>query len=210
MEYRYAYCNTVFRLSLFEQKIYFMVCDVTLRGFAKKEKFQKFEVIMEVGGWVQVSLGFFFFVENCPKIAINQYWYFGVVYHVYSVCIYIAKSCWLLWFECLSMSVMGFQKKVWIGVSSIQVFFGFLDFFNFAKPLSIECMCCPLQVLDVPTTLPGLHAVLGAELHRRPKSGDTEWGVCLLLLGVHEARWHSFLLSRVGLLQGCQVRHTLH
>ena len=39
----------------------------------------------------------------------------------------------------LSMSVMGFQKKTldggWVsGLSSIQVFFGFLEFFNFAKP----------------------------------------------------------------------------
>ena len=32
---------------------------------------------------------------------------------------------------------MGFQKKVWVGgvSSSIQVYFGFLEFFNFAKPL---------------------------------------------------------------------------
>ena len=39
----------------------------------------------------------------------------------------------------LSMSVMGFQKKFgwgWVGgVSSIQVFFVFWNFFNFAKPL---------------------------------------------------------------------------
>ena len=48
---------------------------------------------MEVGGWVQFSRNF---LENCPKIALNQYCYFGVEYHVYSVCIYIAKSCWLL------------------------------------------------------------------------------------------------------------------
>ena len=116
----------------------------------------------------------------------------------------------------LSMSVMGFQKKkfgwAWVGgVGSIQVFLDFWNCFNLAKPLnSIECMCCPLQVLDVPTTLPGLHAVLGAELHRRPKSGDPEWGVRVLLLGVHEARRHSVLLPRVGLLQGYQVRHTLY
>ena len=41
----------------------------------------------------------------------------------------------------LSMSVMGFQKKIsdggWVsGVSSIQVFLDFLNFFNFAKPLT--------------------------------------------------------------------------
>ena len=47
---------------------------------------------MEVGGWVQVSLGIFF-GWNRPKIALNQYRYLGVVYHVYSLCIYIVKSC---------------------------------------------------------------------------------------------------------------------
>ena len=49
---------------------------------------------MEVGGWVHVSLRIFF-LENRPKIGLNQYRYFGV-YIVYSVCTYIAKSCWLL------------------------------------------------------------------------------------------------------------------
>ena len=62
-----------------------------LRGFAKKEKS---EITMEVGGWVGPGLTRnFSFVENRPKIALNQ---LGVVYHVYSVCIYIAKSGSLL------------------------------------------------------------------------------------------------------------------
>ena len=39
------------------------------------------------------SLGIFS-LKNHPKIALKQYIYFGVVYHVYSVCIYIAKSVW--------------------------------------------------------------------------------------------------------------------
>ena len=38
---------------------------------------------MELGGWVKVSLRIFFF-ENHPKIALNQYRYFGVVYHMCS------------------------------------------------------------------------------------------------------------------------------
>ena len=46
----------------------------------------------------------------------------------------------------LSTSVMGFQKKfgsgVGGGVSSIQVYFGFLDFFNFAKPLTYDVTVC--------------------------------------------------------------------
>ena len=33
---------------------------IGLRGFAKKNKFQKSEITMEVGGWVQVSLVIFF------------------------------------------------------------------------------------------------------------------------------------------------------
>ena len=41
----------------------------------------------------------------------------------------------------LSTSAMGFQKKSFNGggVSSIQVFFGFLDFLNFESPL-VYCM----------------------------------------------------------------------
>ena len=42
------------------------------RGFAKKNNSKKAEITMEVGGWVQVSLGIFV-VENRPKIALNQY-----------------------------------------------------------------------------------------------------------------------------------------
>ena len=35
----------------------------------------------------------FFFLENLSKIPLNQYRYFGVVYRMHSVCIYIVKSC---------------------------------------------------------------------------------------------------------------------
>ena len=46
-------------------------------------------------------------LENRPKIAINQYSYFGVVYHVYSVYILLkVVSCYD--FSVLSMLVMGF------------------------------------------------------------------------------------------------------
>ena len=38
------------------------------------------KITMGVGGWVQVSLGIFFF-ENHPKMHVNQYRYFGEVYH---------------------------------------------------------------------------------------------------------------------------------
>ena len=42
------------------------------KGLCKETKFKKSEFTMEVGGWVQVSLGIFF-VENHPKIALNHY-----------------------------------------------------------------------------------------------------------------------------------------
>ena len=61
---------------------------------------------------------------------------------MYSVCKYtLLKAVSYYDLIVLSMSVMSFQKKFewgWVGgVSSIQVYFGFLEFFNFAKPLSI-------------------------------------------------------------------------
>ena len=64
------------------------------KGLCKERKIPKIRDYYGSGwvGWVQVSLGIFF-VENHPKIALNQYRYFGVVYHMYSVCIYIVKSC---------------------------------------------------------------------------------------------------------------------
>ena len=74
-----------------------------------------------------------FFLENCPKIALNQYWYFRVVYHVYSVCTYIAKSCWLLWFECSVHVSDWFPKKSLDG--------GWVGGWVFAKPLSYLSTC---------------------------------------------------------------------
>ena len=74
----------------------------------------------------------FVFLENHPKIALNQYRYFGVVYHMYSVCIYVVSY---YDFSVLSMSVMGFQKKVWMGgwvggCGELYPFFGgFFEFF---------------------------------------------------------------------------------
>ena len=75
-----------------------------------------------------------FFVENRPKIALNKYRYFGIVYHVYYVCIYMTKSCWIFWFEC-SVHVSEKFGWGWVGgVSSLQVvFFGFLEFFKLCK-----------------------------------------------------------------------------
>ena len=58
----------------------------------------------------------FFSVENLPKIPLNQYRYFLVVYHnTYSVYTSL-KVVGYYDLSVLSMSVMGFQKKVWMGV----------------------------------------------------------------------------------------------
>ena len=85
-----------------------------------------------------------FFLENHPKIALSQYRYFGVVYHIYSVYT-LLKVVSYYDLSVLPMSVMGFQnEEVWMGggwvggVSSIQVFFYrfCLKFCNFAKPLT--------------------------------------------------------------------------
>ena len=42
-------------------------------GALQRKKFTKSEITMEVRGWVQVSLGIYFLVENRLKIALNQY-----------------------------------------------------------------------------------------------------------------------------------------
>ena len=80
----------------------------------------------------------FFVVEN-PKIALNQYRYFGVVYHKCILSVYtLLKVVSYYNLSVLSMSVMGLQKKKfgwgWVGgVSSIQVFFGF--FLTLQRPI---------------------------------------------------------------------------
>ena len=66
-----------------------------IRGCAKKKTQQIRDYYGS--GWVDPGLTRNnFCVENHPKIPLNQYRYFGVVYNMYSVCIYIVKSCSLL------------------------------------------------------------------------------------------------------------------
>ena len=49
---------------------------------------------MEVGGWVQVSLGFFL-VENHPKIALNQYRYLVKVVSVIMIGVFCPCQRWV-------------------------------------------------------------------------------------------------------------------
>ena len=84
--------------------------------------------------------------QNSPKPVVICWSSIPCVFYLY-IC--IAKSFWLLWFECsVHMSVMGFHKKTvgWRmgGVSSIQFFWDFLNFVNFGKPLSL--ITCHLRL----------------------------------------------------------------
>ena len=82
---------------------------------------------MEVGGWV--SLGFLFKSSQNSSKPVLIFWSsipcILFVYTLLKVVSYYDLSV-------MSMSVMGFQKKFgWVvgEVSSIQVYFGFLEFF---------------------------------------------------------------------------------
>ena len=61
-----------------------------LRGSAKKkEKIQKSEITMEVGGWVQVSFGIFFCGKSCqngPKPVLVFWSTIPCVFYLYMHC----------------------------------------------------------------------------------------------------------------------------
>ena len=77
----------------------------------------------------------FFLLENRPKIALNQYWYFGVVYHVYSLyTVYtILKVVGYYDLSVLSMSVMVTKKKKFGWFWDLSNFVGF--FLTLQSPL---------------------------------------------------------------------------
>ena len=90
-----------------------------------------------VGG--SMSRSEFLFCLNHPKIALNQYRYFGVVYHTYILSVYtLLKVVSYYDLSVLSMSVMVSKKSLdgggggWVGWALSKFFW---DFFNFAKPL---------------------------------------------------------------------------
>ena len=108
-------------------------------GHCKEEKIRDYYG----SGWVGPDLNLNFFVcekpaQNGPK-PVLIFWSSRPLCHVYSVCIYIAKSCWLLWFECPVNVSDGFPKKKslvgggWVGWALSKFFW---DFFNFTKPLT--------------------------------------------------------------------------
>ena len=79
---------------------------------------------MEVGGWVQVSIGIFFgkSSQNISKPVLIFWDSIPCVFCLYSTLLKVVSYCDL---SVLSMAVIGFQKKFgwgWVGgVSSIQV-----------------------------------------------------------------------------------------
>ena len=113
--------------------------EMGVRGFAKKKipKIRDYYGSWWVGPGLTRNL---FFLGKSSQNALNQYWNFGVVYHVYSVCT-LLKVVGYYDLSVLSMSVMGFQKKFgwgggWLGWALSKFFGDFWNFFNFAKPLS--------------------------------------------------------------------------
>ena len=107
----------------------------TLRAFAKKKKFQKSEITMEVGG---PGLTRNFFCEkssqNSRKPALICWSSIPCILSVYT----LLKVVGYYDLSVLSMPVMGFKKKVWMGVGGwgelSPIFLDFWNYFNFAMP----------------------------------------------------------------------------
>ena len=69
---------------------------------------------MEVGGWVQVSLGTLFYgksSQNSPKPELIFWSSIPCVFYLYTLLKVVGNYD----LSVLSMSEMGFQKKVWMG-----------------------------------------------------------------------------------------------
>ena len=103
--------------------------------------------------WVlQVSLRIFFYGKSSHNSSKPVLIFWSSIPCVFCLYIYtLIKVVSYYDFSVLPMSVMGFQKKVWMGggVKSIQVFLGFfLIFFNFAKPPSVALKKNHLAMLN--------------------------------------------------------------
>ena len=84
-----------------------------VRGCAKKNKFQKSEITTEVGGWVQVSLGFLFCWKSSRNSSKPVQIFWSSIPYVFCLNT-LLKVVSYYNLSVLSMSVMGFQKKVWM------------------------------------------------------------------------------------------------
>ena len=118
-----------------------------------------------VGG--EASLGIFFCGKSSQNISepVQIFWRsIPLCMSVYT----LLKVVSYYYLSVLSMSVMGFQTKFgwgWVvGVSSIQVYFGF--FFNFAKPSSLQKLSYKLHVNNCFRTC-NMHCMLVGNLEIR-------------------------------------------
>ena len=122
------------------------------KGICKVKKYQKYELTMEVGEWIQVSLE-----KNYWKI-VPKLPYAMCILFVYTLLKVV--SYYDLWF--LSMSVMDFPKKIgwgWVGgVSSIQFYFGFFKLFKapMSSIASLEFLTFYLLTVTAAKYLPTL------------------------------------------------------
>ena len=110
------------------------VLAIAFRGLAKKQKFQKSEITMEVGGWVQVSLGiciFFKSSQNSPK-PVLIFWS--------SIPCMLLKVVGYYDLSVMSMSVLGFPKQSldgggWVEWALSNFFWIFGMFLTLQSPL---------------------------------------------------------------------------
>ena len=91
---------------------------VSSNGLCKAKNSKNAELAMEVGRWVQRSHSENKLLENRPKIVLIFWSSIPCV-----LCLCNNKNNMIL--GVLSMSVLDFPKKVWMGVSSIQFYFVF-------------------------------------------------------------------------------------
>ena len=106
-------------------------------GVVQRKKFKKSTITMEVGGFVQVSLRIFF-VENHPKIPLNQYvqiFWSSIPWHCI-LFVYTLLVIMIWWVFCPCQWWVSKTKSL-DGVWALSKFFlDFWNLFNFAKPLT--------------------------------------------------------------------------
>ena len=82
-----------------------------LKCLWKEKQLKKSEFTREVGGWVQVSLGFSFCGKSSRHCSKSVLIFWSSIQCVFFL-LKVVNDCDL---SGLYMSVMGFQKKVWMG-----------------------------------------------------------------------------------------------
>ena len=73
-----------------------MILDTWLGAVQRNSSAKNPRLLWKWVGGSRSHSDFVLFFENHPKTALNQYRHFGVVYHMYSVCIHVVKTSYLL------------------------------------------------------------------------------------------------------------------